>query len=339
MKTDTLVLALKNYENTHLRDEHPYSYLYNFSEIQVKSRKVKIDGQQRLLSIYFFFKGRFPRKEKRVELRAIFAQEGRIPSRILEDDAYFVPFRLQLAETLSDHPNKLSRLTYENLDDLKTTFDLRTIRNVIIKQTSPAGDDSAMFEIFNRLNTGGINLKPQEIRTSLYHSGFYSLIYRLNALPGWRRMLGIEVADLNMKDCEIILRSYAMLINGEAYQPSMIKFLNEFSRRMKSAKPEQLEYLEKLFHSFISACAKLPERCFIGYRGRFSISIFESVFTAVCEKPYAAKVQVSEPLPPEFIAALQADPLFVEAAQKTTAGKTNVDIRLRIAKEKLAALV
>src|SRR3954471_18520269 len=27
-----------------------------------------IDGQQRLLSVYFFFKGRFPRKERRVEL-------------------------------------------------------------------------------------------------------------------------------------------------------------------------------------------------------------------------------------------------------------------------------
>jgi hypothetical protein len=295
-----------------------------------------IDGQQRLLSIYFFFNGRFPRKEKRVELRAIFAQEGRIPAKILEDDTYFVPFRLQLVESLPDHPNKLSRLTYESLDDLKSTFDLRTIRHVIIKQTSPAGDDSAMFEIFNRLNTGGINLKPQEIRTSLYHSPFYSMIYRINAFPKWRRLIGIGVADLNMKDCEVILRSIAMLVSGSTYQPSMIKFLNQFSRQMKAAKPEQIEYLERLFSSFLDACTSLPDRCFIGNRGRFSISIFESVFAAVCGECFSQRELVTNPVPSDLIVHLKNDDEFMEAAQKTTAGKANVEKRLRIAREKLA---
>jgi hypothetical protein len=294
-----------------------------------------IDGQQRLLSLYFFFKGRFPKKDKRVELRVIFAKHGRIPAKILEDETYFTPFKLQLSDPHPDHPNKLSRLTYESLDDLKTTFDLRTIRNVIIKQTSPSGDDSAMFEIFNRLNTGGINLKPQEIRTSLYHSDFYAMIYRLNALPGWRKLTGILVADLNMKDCEIILRSFAMLISGENYQPSMIKFLNVFSRRMKAQTAEQIEYLEKLFESFLTACADLPDKTFIGTTGRFSISIFESVFTAVCTIPFPARELVSKPIQSQLIADLKADTQFMEAAQKTTAGKSNVEARLRIAKAKL----
>src|SRR5439155_1955031 len=34
-----------------------------------------IDGQQRLMSIYYFIKERLPRKEKRAALRTIFAQE------------------------------------------------------------------------------------------------------------------------------------------------------------------------------------------------------------------------------------------------------------------------
>lgn len=118
-----------------------------------------IDGQQRLMSIYYFWKGRFPRKEKRAALRQVFDEEGQIPASYLEDDSYFVPFRLQLAENLPNHPNKLNKLTYLSLGELKTTFDLRTIRNVIIKQNSPTDDDSAMFEIFNRLNSGGVNLK------------------------------------------------------------------------------------------------------------------------------------------------------------------------------------
>lgn len=295
-----------------------------------------IDGQQRLMSIYYFWKGRFPRKDKRSELRRVFDNEGHIPASYLDDDDYFTHFKLQLPENLPNHPNKLNRLTYQTLSELKTTFDLRTIRNVIIKQNSPAGDDSAMFEIFNRLNSGGVNLKPQEIRTSLYHSEFYKLIYRLNALPKWRQVLGFEVPDLNMKDCEILLRGFAMLIGSKTYTPSMIKFLNDFSRRMKDTPQERLDYLEKLFRSFLGACSALPPKTFNGPKGRFNISIFESVFNAVCEGPFERQALVEQPVKPELIAALKQDSAFMEATQKAAAGSTSVETRLRIAREKLA---
>jgi hypothetical protein len=310
----------------------PQIFLYEES----RNSFLVIDGQQRLMSIYYFWKGRFPRKEKRAELRQVFDEEGHIPLSYLENDDYFVPFRLQLAENLPNHPNKLNRLTYQTLNDLKTTFDLRTIRNVIIKQNSPTNDDSAMFEIFNRLNSGGVNLKPQEIRTSLYHSDFYKLIYRLNALPDWRKVLGIEVPDLNMKDCEILLRGFAMLIGSQAYAPSMTKFLNDFSRRMKNTSQERLDYLEQLFRSFLSACAALPPKSFNGPKGRFNISIFESVFNAVCEEPFSRQGLVERPVVPDLIAALKQDLIFMQAAQKATAGTASVETRLRIAREKLA---
>lgn len=295
-----------------------------------------IDGQQRLMSIYYFWKGRFPRKEKRSDLRRIFDEQGHIPAALLDNDDYFVKFKLQLPEQLPKHPNKLKGLTYQTLEEYQTTFNLRTIRNVIIKQNSPDGDDSAMFEIFNRLNSGGVNLKPQEIRTSLYHSEFYSLIYKLNALPGWRRILGIDVPDLNMKDCEILLRGFAMLISGKDYTPSMTKFLNEFSRRMKRSTKEQISYLEQLFETFLDACSDLPPKSFHGGKGRFNISIFESVFTAICDGPFAAQTLVESKVRPDLISELKQDTTFMEAAQKSTATSANVETRLRIAREKLA---
>ncbi|HWN76482.1 MAG TPA: DUF262 domain-containing protein, partial [Bradyrhizobium sp.] len=120
-----------------------------------------IDGQQRLMSIYYFIKQRFPRKDKRAELRTIFDEQGKIPNEVLDDDDYFENFRLKLPESLPVHPNRFKGLAYATLGDYKVQFDLRTIRNIIIKQNSPRDDDSSMYEIFNRLNTGGINLKPQ----------------------------------------------------------------------------------------------------------------------------------------------------------------------------------
>jgi len=175
-----------------------------------------IDGQQRLMSIYYFMKQRFPRKEKRTALREYFYSQGKLPEEVIHNDEYFTKFNLQLPETIPNQPNKFNALNYSTLGDYKTTFDLRTIRNVIIKQTSPPDDDSAIYEIFNRLYSGGVNLKPQEIRTSLYHSAFYEMLYRINLDSRWRTIVGLEDPDLHMKDTEILLRSFAMAsANGD----------------------------------------------------------------------------------------------------------------------------
>ncbi len=139
----------------------PQVFLYEAE----RNRFVVIDGQQRLMSIYYFLKQRFPKKEKRPELRAIFDGHGKIPDEIVHNDSYFENFPLKLPEVLPNRPNRFKGLSYATLGPYKTQFELRTIRNVIIKQTSPQGDDSSMSEIFNRLNTEGCGFSRPKIRS------------------------------------------------------------------------------------------------------------------------------------------------------------------------------
>lgn len=293
-----------------------------------------IDGQQRLMSLYYFVKQRFPNKEKRIELRRIFDSHGKIPDETLQDDKYFSKFNLQLPEQLPRLPNRLNRLNYSTLGDLKTTFDLRTIRNIIIKQTSPPDDDSSIYEIFNRLNSGGMNLKPQEIRTSLYHSAFYDLLYRLNGDPQWRVLLGISEPDLHMKDVEVLLRGVAMLVEGKDYSPSMVKFLNNFSRKSKATRDEQNQYLEKLFHAFLKNCEALGERPFHGRKtSKFNISLFEAVFAAQCSPAFERRDLNVQPFDAERFEALKDDPVFAKASLEKTTSTTNVKLRLSQAKK------
>ena len=212
-----------------------------------------IDGQQRLMTIYYFIKKRFPKKEKRIELRKIFDENGNIPEEILSDNSYFTDFVLNLPEQLPDNPNKFNKKDYSTLEDPdRTSFELKTIRNIIVKSsTSDEEGNNVVFEIFNRLNTGGVNLKPQEIRTSLYHSNFYELLYKLNLKDEWRKLLSTGTPDINMKEVEILLRGFAMLIDRENYKPSMTKFLNGFSYKAKKNSDDENKLLENIFNTFI----------------------------------------------------------------------------------------
>jgi uncharacterized protein with ParB-like and HNH nuclease domain len=313
----------------------PQVFLYEVD----RNKFLVIDGQQRLMSIYYFIKQRFPKKNKRVELRTIFDEHGRISDEIVHDDVYFENFRLKLAEALPDHPNRFKGLSYATLATYKTQFDLRTIRNVIIKQNSPQGDDSSMYEVFNRLNTGGVNLKPQEIRTSMYHSEFYETLYRANTLKTWRRILANEEPDLHMKDVEVLLRGFAMLVDGEKYAPSMVKFLNQFSRKCRSHTGQYNEYLSNLLSSFLESCASLPENAFLNKKnGRFNVALYEATFAAVCRSAFSERRLLRGIVSTEQLAQLESDPEFQQALIEGTTQTRNVTTRLNRAKSMLDAL-
>jgi uncharacterized protein with ParB-like and HNH nuclease domain len=72
----------------------PQVFLYE----EGKNSYLVVDGQQRLLTLFFFHKMRFPRKDKRFELRQIFEENGKFPDEVLYDDKYFEDFKLKLNE-------------------------------------------------------------------------------------------------------------------------------------------------------------------------------------------------------------------------------------------------
>ena len=208
------------------------------------------------------------------------------------------------------------------------SFDLRTIRNIIIKQNSPDDNHSVVFEIFNRLNSGGINLKPQEIRTSLFHSKFYDMLYSINLYENWRNLTPTTIPNINMRDIEILLRGFAMLINGEDYKPSMTRFLNMFSYRAKSFPDENINYLENLFKKFIDSLPQHDQKFFHTKTGRFNISVSESIFLATCREAFSNKNYEIHPISIEQLDQLKNDEGFIEATQSNTASAKNVQFRL-----------
>ncbi|MBN9527932.1 MAG: DUF262 domain-containing protein [Alphaproteobacteria bacterium] len=303
----------------------PQIFLYE----EGKNSFLVIDGQQRLMSIYYFVMGRFPRPKMRPILRMIMDKNGVLPDAIIGDDRYFTKFNLSLPGKGASKPSRFHKMNYQTLGDMKLQFDLRTIRNVVIKQTSPKETpDSSVFEIFNRLNTGGVNLRQQEIRTSLYHSEFLNMLRRVNVNETWRKITGLPEPDLHDKDVEVLLRACALVVDGAAYAEPMSAFLNSFSRKAMTLSDMKVKFVEELFEKFFQMIEKIPPSSFtVASTSRFNIAIFESVFRACCTESFKEKNLDLPKMSEKKIDLLKKDKEFLSATQQGVGRKAYVDKR------------
>lgn len=293
----------------------PQIFLYE----EERNSYLVIDGQQRLMSIYYFVKGRFPRRNQRPAIRRIMAEKGIgvLPPEILSDDTYFEKFNLSLPAPATNQQSRFHRMNFDTLGEEQRGFNLRTIRNVIIKQNAPEEErDTSVFEIFNRLNTGGVNLRAQEIRTSLYHSDFMDALTRINLNSTWRRLIGQPEPDLHAKDLEILLRAFALVVSGSSYTEPMSRFLNVFAKSSRRLEVAKITYAVQLFEAFFAAMAEIPaDSLRVTGSGRFSIAMFEAVFWATCADAFKVSSTDVRPLTVERLAALKSDSKFIEATQ------------------------
>lgn len=301
-----------------------------------KNSYLVIDGQQRLMTIYYYIKGRFPREDKRVELRKIFSEKGGLPLNIMADDDYFRKFNLRLPAPVPNQKNKFNTKNYETLIDYKLSFDLRTIRSIIVKPVikNEESEDSAIFELFNRLNTGGVNLGDQEIRASLYHSEFLMLLNKLNNLPGWRKTIGAEI-DIHMRDIEILLRCFSFLFEKDTYTKSVKRFLNNFAKKSKKLKTEKINYLEKLFLEFDSYLLQLDEDIFRMKTGRFGTLIFENIFYYSLENALKEETFSIRKFSSAQILNLKNDSIYSELLSGPTSNTEATRERYKLAKSLL----
>ncbi len=136
-----------------------------------------------------------------------------------------------------------------------------------------------------------------------------------------------------------MLRGFAMLINGVNYAPSMLKFLNQFSRKCRTQNEERIHYLSKLFESFLSVCSVLPEDAFLNKKNRrFNIALYEAAFAAVCNAAFHDKRLLKGTISAVTLAQLEMDADFVSATIEGTTQTKNVKMRLNRARAILGSL-
>ena len=165
---------------------------------QPSQRYLVIDGQQRLRTVFGFIEGKLPDVSD-FYLRDIDQRwQGKRYTELAESD------RIRFRDSV--------------------------LRAMVIEQSDPE-DDSSMYHIFERLNTGGTHLNPQEVRNSAAHGPFNNLMLELNEFSQWREIFGRKEPDPRMRDVELIVRFCALRDASVPYSQPMKNFLNAFMKR------------------------------------------------------------------------------------------------------------
>lgn len=260
-----------------------------------------IDGQQRLRSLQYFYEGTFPQTEKVFRLRGVQEQ--------------FEGFRYQ----------DLSKADRRRLDD-------SIIHATVVKQDDPSDDQSSIYHIFERINTGGVQLHPQEIRTSIYHGSICNLLAELNATDDWRDIYG--PVSKTMRDQELILRFFAFLYYKSSYERPMKDFLNKAMGRRRQADTATIEEMRKRFMETIALIRRVLGNKAFRPKRALNAAVFDAVTVAVAEslegKSKAARDTFEKKLAAQYQELLRNEQ-FKTAVNKSTADEEVVRSRFTIA--------
>ena len=169
-------------------------------------------------------------------------------------------------------------LTVEDRRDLDDSI----LHATIFRQDRPGDDRSSIYSIFERLNTGGILLQPQEIRACVYRGKLNDLLSSLADNQHWKKIYG--PASIRKKDEEIILRFFALYHSLEKYERPMKKFLNDFMGNHQNLDDGLSEQFRSMFEGTIATVAEVlgpealrPER-------NLNVSVADAVLVGLAHR-------------------------------------------------------
>ena len=137
----------------------------------------------------------------------------------------------------------------------------------IIQQGTP---EAVKFNVFARINTEGMPIKPQEIRHALTDGPVRSYLADLAEDPAFGRATGNSVSNERMADREMVLRFLAFRMNDPAehaqrdFDQFLIDAMNQVNRRPR----EQRDVMAREFRRAMEcATALFGEHAFRKWRG------------------------------------------------------------------------
>ncbi|MFJ4254548.1 DUF262 domain-containing protein [Microbacterium sp. NPDC090003] len=168
----------------------------------------------------------------------------------------------------------LEGLTAEQLPaDIRTGLEDRPIKVIVLNDKS---DLRVRFDLFERLNTGGIRLTDQEVRECVYMGDFVDLLDELAKSENFRTVVKLPVGQQRDGTAqEYVLRFFAFLENYKSFDHSVKDFLNDFCS-MAADNPE-VDKRRKTFNQTFSYLASAFPDGLKSRKSTTAVNLYEGV--------------------------------------------------------------
>lgn len=237
-------------------------------------------------------------------------------------------------------------------DDLiKRGFDKHIIRRfipavVILKESSAA----VKYDVFDRLNTGGVRANQMEIRNAVYRGKFTDLLHELSRVKEFCQLWDIPIETIKaeenniykeMDDLSLVLRFFA-LYEHEGMNMVFKDYLSDFMEN-RNKLYESSQHAEqndrKHFMNAVKNCWRIfGENAFLkptgknGKRQR-SFPLADAVMIALADYQPESVSDNKAGMVRESFNNLFTDNEFIKAISTGTNGKGAISIRINKAKE------
>lgn len=198
------------------------------------------------------------------------------------------------------------------------------------------------YSLFNRINTGGLKLNPQEIRHAMsqsIHNGEASkFLKNLVETDAFRRI--VINKNYRMAHEELALRHLSFAISGiSSYKSSMPKFLNQGMLELGNLSEQELENLKYNFLSSLETAFIIFDNdsfkkslAIPGHKKVVNKPLFESVsvcLAKISQKDREILINRKDEVIKSFISLLE-DEDFEISISKSTANTENVHTRFKM---------
>ena len=125
-----------------------------------------------------------------------------------------------------------------------TFYENQTIRTVVVRNWP---DESFLYLVFLRLNTGNLPLSTQELRQALHPGPFTDYVDEFSAdSASLQKALKLSAPDFRMRDVEILIRYFAFSEFISTYNGNLKRFLDSTSEHFNQAWSTQQGDIERI---------------------------------------------------------------------------------------------
>lgn len=226
--------------------------------------------------------------------------------------------------------DSMNGLLYEDLPkSMQFMLQTRPLRITVLNDRS---DFNVRYDLFERLNTGGVTLHEQEIRNCVYIGEFNDFIKELAGNQDFRSVVKMtENAERLGSYEELVLRFFAYHEDSSSFVHSVKGFLNHYMEKKTNNFKDKKQLNELFLTTFKAINESLPDGIVRGARKNITPIVLYEAIAVGCAKA----IKSGEKYDLSQLALLLNDDELKKCTTGATNSKKMLDKRVAIVLERL----